>query len=109
MAGPINTEVVITCLKSGLCWVHLHTDGVLTGDGLNPKQLSTQIRQTGSVTDSATFASISLQGTDGICNGEASGLFAVAPGDELTVRLAANYPDVSLTPVDVRFEVMQIY
>ena len=109
MAGPINTEVIVTCLKSGLWWVHLHTEGELTGDGTNPKQLSTQIRQTGSVVDMATFSSVSLLGFNGFCNGEASGLFAVVAGDVLTVRLAGNYPDVSLSPVDVRFEVMQIY
>jgi hypothetical protein len=109
MSGYTGQEVTVTCLKSGLWWVHLHTDGVLTGDGLNPKQLFTQIRQTGSVIDSATFQSVSLLGSNGICNGEASGLFAVVAGDELTCRLAGNYPDVSLSPVDVRFEVMQIY
>jgi hypothetical protein len=109
MSGSLSEQIVVTCLQSGLCWVHLHTDGVLTGDGTNPKQLASKIEQAGSVVDTAQFLSVSLQGTNGICNGEASGLFAVVAGDTLLVNLAGHWPDVSLSPVDVRFEIMQIY
>ena len=109
MSGSLGQQVVVTCLQGGLCWVHLHSEGELTGDGINPKQLSTRIQQAGSVVDIATFASVSLQGINGFCNGEASGLFAVVAGDTLLVNLAGNYPDVSFSPIDVRFEIMQIY
>lgn len=102
-------QVAITILKAGLCWVHVHSDGMLTLDGTNQKQLSTQISQSGSVVDIVTNYSVSLPGATALGCGEASGLFNVAVGDILTVSLAAKWPEVSASPIAVRFEVMQIY
>jgi hypothetical protein len=108
-SGYYLTNVAITILKAGLCWIHIHSEGTLTLDGTNPKQLSTQISQSGSVIDTVTNFSVSLPGATALGCGEASGLFNVVAGDILTASLRAKWPEVSASPIAVRFEVMQIY
>jgi hypothetical protein len=105
----LNPEVTI--IKAGLCWVHLHVQGDMTLDGTNPKSLSSSIRQRRGGIDIDDLGSIStsLAGVTGFCNGDTAVLFDVLPADIISIALAANWPDISNSPIDVRLEVMQIY
>ena len=90
----------ITVLKAGLCYVHLHTQGVLTLDGINPKSMTSSIRQSrgGIDIDQIDTVSTSLADTTGVCNGDPSVLFDVVVGDIIYIT-PVSYTHLTLPTI----------